>query len=518
MARQCALSARPKLIDSLKKTETGLMKVALTVVAGPRIGTVMEFSEPRGFIIGRAENADFRLPEDDLYVSRHHVYLEICPPSCRVRDLGAVNPPLLNDKPVQEADLGDGDTLELGYTRFKVAVTGVPAPLPEVRCLTCGKQIDAPPDGDAPTLCPQCLAAKLSAPTPAMIGEMASCAFCDADLSSVANKDGRAEELKNIVVYSCPQCLPYDDHVRGRAIGGFNLVRSLGEGGMGVVYLAHHTLTGRLVALKQIKGLRDEHSVKRFERESMFLQTIVHENIVRCLHTGTHSEGPYFVSEFVPDGDLEQLVEKEGGKLPPDRAIAIITQVLAGVGFLHKKDIVHRDIKPQNILVRLSADKSDVVKLTDFGLAKCHSEAGGVRLTKPKTAMGTLMYMPPEQIKDAAGVRAHADLYAVGVTLYYILTGSYTFDFPTPAEVAELQRQKPEQFKSPEEVLGWIMRANRVKHPFLIILNEDPVPVRDRNASIPKKLADTVDKAVRKDPEKRFGSAMDFQKALRESL
>jgi serine/threonine-protein kinase len=351
-----------------------------------------------------------------------------------------------------------------------------------------------------------------------MIGGMASCAFCDADLSGVANKDGRAEELKNIVAYSCPQCLPYDDHVRGRAIGGFNLVRRLGEGGMGVVYLAHHTLTGRLVALKQIKGLQDEYSVKRFERESLFMQAIVHENIVRCLHTGTHSEGPYFVSEFVPDGDLEQLVEKEGGKLPPDRATAIISQVLAGICYLHTKDIVHRDIKPQNILVRSSAGQPDLIKLTDFGLAKCHSQAGGVRLTKPKTAMGTLMYMPPEQIKDAAGVRAPADLYAVGVTLYYILTGSYTFNFPTPAEVAALQRQKPEQFKSPEEVLGWIMRANRVKHPFLIILNEDPVPILDRNTAVPRRLADAVDKAVQKEPEKRFGSAADFQKALRESV
>lgn len=494
------------------------MKVALTVVAGPSVGTVMEFSEPRGFIIGRAENADFQLPEDDLYVSRHHVYLEVCPPNCRVRDLGAVNPPLLNDKPVREADLKDGDTLELGYTRFKVAVTGVPAPLPEVNCLNCGKRIDVPPDGDVPTLCRQCIAAKFSEPAPAMLEKVASCAFCGADLSSAANRDGRAEELKHIVAYCCPQCLPYDDRVRGRTIGDFALVRSLGEGGMGVVYLAHHTVTGRLVALKQIKGLRDDNSVKRFERESMFMQSLIHENIVRCVHTGTHSEGPYFVSEFVPDGDLEGLVERAGGNLPPDRATAIINQVLGGIGFLHQRHIVHRDIKPQNILVRVSAGKPDGVKLTDFGLAKCHSQAGGVRLTKPKTALGTLMYMPPEQIKDAAGVQAPADLYAVGVTLYYVLTGSYTFNFPTPAEVAELRRQKPEQFKSPEEVLGWIMRANRIKHPFLIILNEDPVPVRDRNASVPRKLAEVVDKAVRKEPGERFGSAAEFQTALLGSL
>ena len=151
-------------------------------------------------------------------------------------------------------------------------------------------------------------------------------------------------------------------------------------------------------------------------------------------------------------------------------------------------------------------------------MSKCHSRAGGTRLTKKNTGMGTLMYMPPEQIKDAAEVHEPADLYAVGVTLYYLLTGKYTFDFPTPREILEIQRQKPEEWKSPEDALAWIMRANRIMHPFRIILGDTPIPIRDRDASIPKRLAAVVDKAVRKNPDERYRSASEFLATLREAL
>ena len=256
-------------------------------------------------------------------------------------------------------------------------------------------------------------------------------------------------------------------------------------------------------------------SVKRFERESRIMQSLVHDNIVRCLHTGAHADGPFVVTEFVPDGDVEKLVQDAGGKLATVRAVQIILQVLDGIGYLHERQIVHRDIKPQNMLIRVSEQEPDKVKLTDFGLAKYHSRAGGTRLTKPNSGMGTLMYMPPEQVQDAAGVREPADGSAVGVTLYYLLTGRYTFDFPTPKGIAELQRQKPEEWKSPQEALAWIMRMNRVKHPFQIILSETPIPIRDRDASIPKQLAEVVERAVRKDPLRRYRSAAEFHAALR---
>ena len=486
------------------------MKVTLTVVAGPGRGTVREFSEPRGFIIGRAEDADYCLPKDDGYVDRRHAYLEICPPNCRVRDIGNTNPLAVNGKEVQEADLRHGDILELGYTRFQIAVAGVVQPLPEVKCLKCGRVIDVRSDEAPPELCGSCAVARksaLAAAPPAPKG-LAKCMHCHVDLSDRANSDGRAEELAGIVEYSCEKCLRPQDAVRGTSIGEYALLQKLGEGGMGVVYLVHHSTTGRVLALKQIKGLKDELSRKRFERESRIAQSLVHQNIVRCLHTGAHADGPFLVTEYVPGGDLDRLVRKAGGKLPVERAAGIIQQLLDAVDFLHQQQTIHRDIKPPNMLIL----EPERLKLTDFGLAKRINEAGGI--TSLNQAMGTLMYMPPEQVENAKGVREPADLYAIGVTFYYLVTGKYTFDFPTEREVEEVMKQDPEKWKSPKEALGWIMRANRIKHPFNIILNETPTPIRDRDDSIPKRVADVVDKAVKKEIGERYQSAAEFRTAL----
>lgn len=485
------------------------MKVTLTVVAGPRRGHVEEFAEPRCFVIGRAKEADYELPEDDKYVSRRHAYLEICPPNCRVRDIGALNPLRVNDKEVLEADLNHGDILELGYTRFKVSVTGVAPPLPDVKCLKCGRLIYVLPDEAPPDLCGPCASLRRSAvaaapPAPKGIAE---CVNCHADLSDRANRDGRAEELAGIVIYSCEKCLRSDGELRGSSIGEYSILRKLGEGGMGVVYLAHHSATGRLLAVKQIKGLKDEMARKRFERESRIAQSLVHKNIVRCLHTGAHVNGPFIVTEFIPGGNLEDLVQEAGGKLTKERAVRIVQQLLDAAEFLHQQKIVHRDIKPPNMLIR----DSDQLRLTDFGLAKQYNQAGGI--TALKQGLGTLMYCPPEQASNAIDAREPADVYAIGVTLYYLLTGKYTFDFPTEKDVEEVMKQDPKKWKR-EEALGWLMRMNRIKHPFNIILTDTPTPIRDRDASIPKSLAAVVDKAVRKNVGERFQSASEFRAAL----
>lgn len=490
------------------------MKVTLTVIAGPGKGRLVEFSEPRGFVIGRAEDADYRLPEDDLYVGRRHAYLEVCPPNCRVRDLGSTNPLLVNEKPVEEVDLKPGDILELGFTRFEVSVGGEALPLPEVQCLRCGRIIDVQPNEAAPDLCGPCASAHRSAVAaapPAPRG-LAACIHCKADLSEQADHDGRAKELNEIAVYSCEKCLSFEDKVRGKSIGEYALLRHLGEGGMGVVYLAHHSPTGRLVAVKQIKGLKDEMSRKRFERESRIAQSLVHKHVVRCLHTGAHANGPFIVTEYVPGGNLEDLLEKAGGKLQPKRAVSLMIQLLDAVEFLHQRQIVHRDIKPPNMLLR----EQDRLELTDFGLAKRYNEAGGY--TSLNQCMGTLMYTPPEQVKNAKDVREPADIYSIGVTLYYLLTGKYTFDFPTAKEIDEVMKQDPGKWKSPEEALKWIMRINRIKHPFSIILTDDPTPIRTRDSSIPKRLAEVVDKAVRKDMGERYQSAAAFRTALTEVI
>jgi serine/threonine protein kinase len=128
------------------------------------------------------------------------------------------------------------------------------------------------------------------------------------------------------------------------------------------------------------------------------------------------------------------------------------------------------------------------------------------------------MYMPPEQVRDAGEVREPADMYSVGVTLYYVLTGQYSFDFPTPKDIADLRAQRPDAVKRPQDALRMIMQLRRIRHPFVIILGEEPIAVRQREPSIPARLAAVVDRAVRKSPAERFQSAAEFRLALRRAV
>ena len=147
-----------------------------------------------------------------------------------------------------------------------------------------------------------------------------------------------------------------------------------------------------------------------------------------------------------------------------------------------------------------------------------YARAGGTRITKPKIGMGGLMFMSPEQVHDVASVREPADVYSVGVTFYHLLTGQYTFNFPTPAEVQEFQKKEWGKWKSLEEALRALMQLQRIMHPFNIILSEEPVPIRQRDPSISRELAEIVDRAVRKDPKARFQSAAEFCSVLQQAM
>lgn len=502
------------------------MKVALTVIKGPGAGQVREFTEPRGFIIGRAPDCDFQLPPNDLYVSRQHIYLEICPPACRVRDIGtegtgATNRPHLNGEPVTEADLKEGDILELGFTQFRIGIT-LDKPQPHLlRCPECDRTIEYLPDERAPERCADCEERRRRKAGGKRLS--VACSACGRDLSAEANSDGRAQELGEIAQYCCERCLPKGDALAGKTIQFYRIVRQLGEGGMGQVFLVHHQPTARLWALKQMKDLKEAELKNRFERGMRLHKDLAHRNIVRCVDTGLDALGhPYVVTEYVGGGELGEAVDA-GTCLRADIAVPMICDVLDGLEHLHARQIIHRDLKPPNILIDrklLNANGNltlprPIPKIADFDLAKCYGLAGGTHITKLNTGMGTLMYMPPEQVRNTATVKEPADLYAVGVMLYYLMTGRYSFNFPTPAEIREIQRQDPEKWKTPQEATRMIMQLQRIQHPFRIILNEEPIPIRQRDTSIPERLAAVVDRAVKKDHTQRFQTAAEFRGALR---
>ncbi len=488
------------------------MKVILEVISGPGAGRSIEFSKPRGFLIGRAKDADFQIP-DDPYVSRRHVYLEIAPPVCRLTDLTssgetAHNAPHINGQPSTRAELKDGDVIELGFTRLRTRIA-LEVKARAGRCRGCGQPVELLVDEADPADCPAC-PRKKEAPRTAVA---ARCRACQTDLTAPANSDGRARALAGVAVYSCEKCLPAADRHAGVSVGGYEIRKMLGEGGMGSVFLIYQRPARRLFTLKRMKSLKDGLLVKRFEREIRLLRSLAHGNVVGFVDTGVDQGVPYLVTEYVPDGDLEGFLASAGGVLPPRQVVPLIRDVLKGVEYLHSRKMIHRDIKPPNILLR--RDGALVTpKLADFGLAKAYAEAGGTALTSPGTGMGTLMFMPPEQIRDVAKAREPADLYSVGVTLYYLLTGKYPFDFPTPADVLCFARDNPGKARSPEGFLQALAALKRLQHPYMIILSEEPIPVGKRNPALPARLAEVVDRSVRKDPAMRFQSAAAFRKSL----
>ncbi|NLW18679.1 MAG: SUMF1/EgtB/PvdO family nonheme iron enzyme [Candidatus Cloacimonetes bacterium] len=207
----------------------------------------------------------------------------------------------------------------------------------------------------------------------------------------------------------------------GMKLGIFTIIRQIGAGGMSEVYLVRDNLD-RLFALKTMSSKRsyDPSFRQRFEQEARIMASLSHPNIVQ-LHSYFEEEGRFcLVMEYVEGGSLRELSRKIG-PIPEKRALNILKQIAEALSYAHSKGIIHRDVKPSNILL----DANDNVKVMDFGIARMTESPG---LTKTGSQMGTLVYMSPEQIRDSKHVDEKSDIYSLGVTLYEMLTGMPPFD------------------------------------------------------------------------------------------
>ncbi|NLI78609.1 MAG: protein kinase [Candidatus Riflebacteria bacterium] len=492
----------------------GSVRVILTVEEGPAKGRRFTFAEPEAFIVGRSPEANFTLGRDDHAVSRKHFLVEVVPPRCYLKDFGSLNGTFVNGRRVDRVELSDGDLVNVGMTFLRVRLERSATPAAAV-CPRCGQAFLAtagdprPPATGGPPLCRACqqeeelAAAGREARTRTRVA--ATCLGCAADLSAGANDDGRGVELDGVATYLCPACAKaWRRPVEQDRIDRFEILQELGKGGMGVVYLARDPATCRLGALKMVLlPNADAAMLGRFRREMKIMERLVHPNVVRLYDQGEVHGCPWFVSEFLPGGNAAQLLTRTyQGPLPVGVAARLIQDVLAGLAYFHETGGVHRDIKPANILLPRTTDGAPgPAKLADFGLAKGYTEIGGATLTRPNEFAGSIFYTAPEQILYFKKAGATADLYSLGVALYELVSGKFPFDFPTQLDTLK------------DQLLG-----RQTRDPLLVVLEDPAIPLRERAPTLPAGLAAVVDRAIQRDPARRFPSAGEFAAALAGAL
>jgi beta-lactam-binding protein with PASTA domain/predicted Ser/Thr protein kinase len=258
--------------------------------------------------------------------------------------------------------------------------------------------------------------------------------------------------------------------------GRYRVLKRLGAGGMAEVYCAEDQQLGRRVALKLLhrRFADDEQFVERFRREASSAAGLSHPNIVGIFDRGEWDGTYYIAMEFVEGRTLKDII-RDRGPAPPEAAADITLQILRAAGYAHKRGIVHRDIKPHNVLI----DTEGRVRVTDFGIAR----AGVSDMTETGSVMGTAQYLSPEQAQGRP-VDARSDLYSTGIVLYELLTGRVPFDAESPVSVALMQ------------------------------VSEPPVPPMEVNPEVPPALDAVTLRAMEKDPGRRYQDADEFIAAL----
>ncbi len=261
----------------------------------------------------------------------------------------------------------------------------------------------------------------------------------------------------------------------------YQIIKTLGEGGMANVYLAHDTILDRNVAVKVLRGdlANDEKFVRRFQREALSASSLYHPNIVEMYDVGEDDGQYYIVMEYVDGKTLKQVL-KARGKLSVPEVVDIMLQLTDGMAHAHDAYIIHRDIKPQNIMIL----SNGMIKITDFGVA---TALNSTQLTQTNSVMGTVHYLPPEQAQGK-GSTIKSDIYSMGIMMYELLTGLVPYKGDNAVEIA-------------------------LKHL------KEPLPsVRKKDSSIPQSIENVIIKATAKNPKNRYTDAREMHQDLKTAL
>jgi serine/threonine-protein kinase len=493
-----------------------LCKITIEAVQGPMRGKNFCFEEHDSFLFGRMSDCHAFLP-DDNQVSRHHFILEVNPPDACLRDLGSLNGTYINkvkyggrgttETPEQgaqhrhpEVALKDGDEIMVGQTVLRLRVE-IP-----IICCECSASIPAS-DRDRCSwvggtfICATCKALLECQAQLPKAPKAVCCKRCGKDVSEEVGQGRRGDYLcqvcQNQAAADPLQLLeqmlrqadvlpPGDKSIR---VPGYEVDRQLRVGGFGAVYLATRMKDRAKVAIKVMlsKIAVDKRSREAFLREIENMKALQHEHILPVLESGSAGTGFYFVMPFCDGGSVGDLMRASGGKLALSEAGPIMLQALKGLAFAHKSGYVHRDLKPDNLLLVGNGTRR-VTKVADFGLTKNFQNAGFSGHTVTGSYAGTPSFMPREQVVNYRYMKPVSDVWSMGATLYNMLTGHIPRDFP------------------------------RGSDPIQIILQERVIPLLKRDASVPRNVAEVIDRCLSNDIKERYQDAEQMRAALANAL
>jgi tRNA A-37 threonylcarbamoyl transferase component Bud32 len=371
------------------------MPSLLRVIKGREKGRVVELDDGDVLVVGRAKDAE--LAFDDKLMSRRHARFMARDGAVVLTDLGSSNGCWVNGDRVTECRLAHGDRLKIGAHVFDFESAGATSssalpygPRPVVFCEVCYAAVPAP--------------------------------------NAVQSPGGG---------WLCPSCVDGSRSLPPDIIDGYTLGEKLGQGRLGPVYRARHESLDKQVAIKIVHSDRmiDEIALRRFIREAKIGGRLFHPNIVE-FYDAAECRGHYYISmEFVEGETLAERIQEQ--QQLPAREVAALGACIAGaLAYAHRQGVIHRNLRPQSILLGYDGR----IKLSDFGFARL-KDPGEPPLTPPGEAVGTLCYMPPEQLEDASSVDARADIFGLGATLYHALVGAPPFVAATFQQMQENVRR-----------------------------------------------------------------------------
>ncbi len=461
-------------------------RLVLVVEEGPNPGERLPLPMGVVAVVGRATDAQVRLPEDDKKVSRYQAMLEVRAAGVEVQDLNSRNGTFVNGARVARGRLGVGDVLRLGRTSFRLAAADIAraptlAAAPAVTEAEVTEPESPSDEGGSPSAAlgsaPKPPGGELFVVAPRVVPTLArsapTCAVCGATL---LNLQPAAWDTCTFLCDACAARIRAGRRGDEPAeLGGFEVLRFLESGGMGTVYEGRQRGTGVRAALKVLcPELGSGHPLaRRFLREQRLHGSLVHDRIVRCYSVSTlpgRSE-VCIAMEFVPGGSADRVARRTSNLR---QMVVLAADLFEGLAYGHERGLVHRDVKPANLLLTLP-DASGVVraKLSDYGLAKNLQEAGG-GTTGTGFVAGSPFFVAPEQLLDLKRVGTSADIYGASATVYALLAGASALAVPDDkTDVAT--------------VCAAVLDAARV-------------PLRQRRPDVPAPLADWLDAMLLRDP------------------